>query len=55
MPIINLQLSQNGPPCIYNNDSFNSLGESKEKFELFTDEYKNGCEEITFFSPTVSS
>ena len=25
-PIINLELSQNGPPCIYSNDSFNNIG-----------------------------
>lgn len=52
MPIVNLQLSQGGPPCIYNNESFNNIGTQKYKFELFDDDYYGiGCDKIEFPVP----
>ena len=49
MPIVNLQLSEGGAPCIYGNESFNNIIKSKFKFALFSDDYYGpGCEEVVF-------
>lgn len=47
-PVINLQLSQNGAPCIYNNESFSSVGPEKVKMRLFPSMYYQSCPPVVF-------
>lgn len=52
-PLINVQLSEGGPPCIYNNESFSSQV-SKEKMILFPEGYYSQCQSVVFGSPSLS-
>ena len=51
MAIINMQLSEGGPPCIYNNESFNSVPKKKKSL-LFKDSYFKQCEKVKIMGKT---
>lgn len=53
-PVINVQLSEGGAPCIYNNESFNGIGKDKAEMALFPEGYYNKCKSIVYGSPYLS-
>lgn len=53
-PLINVQLSEGGAPCIYHQESFNSVGEEKVLFDLFPEKYYNKCQSVVFGSKSLS-
>jgi len=54
-PLIDLKLSEGGPPCLHETGNYNAqLDPPKQSFELYKASYSSGCPEVTINNVTLS-
>ena len=53
-PILEVWLSQGGPPCVDYFNNFNSMSD-KTKFPIFSDKYNLGCPEVKIENDTYTT